>query len=192
MKTTITNSNGFTLIEVLVAIFIFAVGLLGIAGLQIVAKQNNFDAVQRTTAALLANEIAEKIRANPASAHVYISSQPDLANPVDPLPTTVCSDTAQCSTDNLARSDLREWYSAILGASKQNDAGDALGGLISPSACISSVTNTAGEVVGYDIAIAWRGKSPLANPISSSCGEDEDVYGTGNLFRRVIVFTIAV
>lgn len=190
MNMTIAKSSGFSLIEVLFAIFIFAVGLLGIAGLQLFAKQNNFDAVQRTSAALLVNEIAEKIRANPASAALYASSVTDLANAT--LPTTVCTKATACTSDNLAAFDLRNWYEAILGVSEQSSGGNSVGGLVSPSACISSVTNAVGEVVGYDIAIAWRGKAAMTNPTSSACGEDPDVYGTDNVYRRVIVFSIAV
>lgn len=188
------KSNGFSLIEVLIAVFIFAVGLLGVAGLQLFAKQNNFDAIQRTAAALLASEIAEKMRANPSSAHMYISNVPDIANATD-LPTTECTISSQCTSDDLAYSDLRLWYEAILGSSKENSDGEAIGGLVSPSACITPITETTASgtaTVGYNIAIAWRGKAPLANPTSSTCGEDESVYGAGNTYRRVIVFAIAL
>jgi type IV pilus assembly protein PilV len=192
MNITVVKSKGFSLVEVLFALFIFSVGLLGIAGLQIVAKQNSFDAVQRTTAALLASEIAEKIRANPAQGARYVASVTNL--PTATLPTTNCSSAAPCTPENLASYDLKIWYQAILGASKVHD-GNSAGGLVSPSACITEVTETIAGVtttVGYTIAIAWRGKTPLANPTANTCGQDPAVYGTGNAYRRLLVFSIAV
>lgn len=196
MNTSIVKSKGFSLIEVLFAVFIFAVGLLGIAGLQIAAKQNSFDAIQRTTAALLASEIAEKIRANSANGSAYVASVADIPSNTDQIPTTDCSGGTPCIGADLAAYDLKNWYQAISGASKQNAAGDSTGGLVSPSACISAITETDTEgnvkTTGYTIAIAWRGKMPMSNPAASTCGEDPAVYGTDNAYRRLLVFTIAV
>ena len=48
-----TRARGFTLIEVLVTVFVMGVGLLALAGLQIIAKKASFDAAQRTLAAML-------------------------------------------------------------------------------------------------------------------------------------------
>ena len=55
---------GFTLIEVLVAVLIFSVGMLGLAGLQITATQANHSAYLRSIATILANDMADKMRAN--------------------------------------------------------------------------------------------------------------------------------
>ena len=58
------SQRGFTLIEVLVALFVLSVAILGIAGLQVTSKQTNFESVQRTNATFLAQELLERIRAN--------------------------------------------------------------------------------------------------------------------------------
>ena len=55
---------GLTLIEVLVAVLVIAVGLLGLAGLQAGALQSNRIAYERTQASLLAYDITERMRAN--------------------------------------------------------------------------------------------------------------------------------
>ncbi|MGD8560160.1 MAG: prepilin-type N-terminal cleavage/methylation domain-containing protein, partial [Gammaproteobacteria bacterium] len=54
------NCKGFTIVEVLVSIIIFSIGLIGIARLQVVSKQSNYDAVQRVTATTIAEEIIAK------------------------------------------------------------------------------------------------------------------------------------
>ena len=58
------NLRGFTLIEVLIAMIIFAIGMLGLAGLQTRALQDNQDAYLRTQAIFLANDMGDRIKAN--------------------------------------------------------------------------------------------------------------------------------
>ena len=56
--------KGFTLVEVLVALVIFAVGLLGIAALHIEGLNAGRTALNRTQAVALASDLADRIRAN--------------------------------------------------------------------------------------------------------------------------------
>lgn len=49
--------RGFTLIEVLVSLLIFSVGILGLAGFQAQVTRNSVDASERGRAALMANEL---------------------------------------------------------------------------------------------------------------------------------------
>ena len=59
-----TTSAGFTLIEVLVALLIVALGMLGNAMLQLQGMKNSNDAYIRSQVGIIAFEIADKIRAN--------------------------------------------------------------------------------------------------------------------------------
>ena len=67
MNTTqIYNRNkGFSLLEVLIAIVILSIGLLGIAAMQVVSMKNNHSAYLRSQASLLAYEFSDIIRSNP-------------------------------------------------------------------------------------------------------------------------------
>tara|TARA_B100001250_G_scaffold332268_1_gene297619 strand:- start:4493 stop:5062 length:570 start_codon:yes stop_codon:yes gene_type:complete len=60
----ITSSSGFTLIEVLVALLIVALGMLGNAMLQLQGMKNSNDAYMRSQIGIIASEIADKVRAN--------------------------------------------------------------------------------------------------------------------------------
>ncbi|WP_227539330.1 MULTISPECIES: type IV pilus modification protein PilV [Marinobacter] len=62
------KSQGFTLIEILVTVFILAIGLLGLAGLLVDGMRNNQGAYLRTQASILAYDMADRIRANRAQA----------------------------------------------------------------------------------------------------------------------------
>ena len=106
-------NKGFTLIEVLVAILIFAIGMLGMAGLQLKAHQSTSFAHARTTATLAASGLVERMRANIAGTnagnYAYVSD-------VDGLPAAVpaCNQIAGCGGANLmAQNDLREWLLSI-------------------------------------------------------------------------------
>jgi type IV pilus assembly protein PilV len=58
------TADGFTLIEILVTLVIISVGLLGIAGLHSMSLRNNFDALIRSHASALADEITDRMRTN--------------------------------------------------------------------------------------------------------------------------------
>lgn len=185
------RANGFSLVEVLFAVFILAVGILGIIGLQLMAKQNNYDAIQRTTAAALASDIAERIRMNNTAVGFYLSKLEPVGN-ITQIPTT-CNDPAgHCTNISIAEHDLATWHSLISGASDQTSAGENTGGLTEPSACITQDPLAKGGTVGtreIRIAIAWRGRSPLSNPAIDPCGTDPAGvrYGANNEYRRVFV-----
>jgi len=70
---TITSDSGFTLIEVLVALVIVALGMLGNAMLQLQGMKNSNDAYLRSQIGLFAYDIADKIRANRECQDVYLT-----------------------------------------------------------------------------------------------------------------------
>ena len=56
--------NGFTMLEVMIALLVFSLGLLGMAGLLAVSVQTNHSAYLRTQATFLAQSMADRMRAN--------------------------------------------------------------------------------------------------------------------------------
>ena len=73
------NTNGFTLLEVLIALLIFSLGLLGMAGLLVVSVQTNHSAFLRSQATFLSQSIADRMRAN-VSAGLGGRLQQDIPN----------------------------------------------------------------------------------------------------------------
>lgn len=56
--------RGFTMIEVLVAVLVLAIGLLGVAGVQLVSMQQTVNSTLRSEATMYAQTVAERLRAN--------------------------------------------------------------------------------------------------------------------------------
>jgi len=65
------NQRGFSLVEVLIALIIMSVGMLGIAGLYVQSMQAGRTALFRHHAVTLAGDVADRIRANPTAKVVY-------------------------------------------------------------------------------------------------------------------------
>lgn len=66
--------KGFTLLEVLVSLIIFAIGFLGLAGMQMMSMRDNHTSYLRTKAVFLTTDITDKIRANTAFAYNQASN----------------------------------------------------------------------------------------------------------------------
>lgn len=91
--------RGIGLIEVLVAMFILAIGVLGAAAMQMNALKFNQNAAQRSQATFLAYEIADSMRANRAAA---LAGNYDLAlSAATPTGTTI------------PQTDLGRWRAAL-------------------------------------------------------------------------------
>ena len=98
-----SDQNGFTLIEVLVAVLVLTIGLLGLAGLQVTALRNNHNAYLRSQVSQLAYDLSDRIRANPIGLRTGSYDNPTAAQ------TAACLTTTGCSTAELARHDVYEW-----------------------------------------------------------------------------------
>lgn len=179
---------GFSLLEVLIAVFVLSIGLLGIAGLQHTSKRSNYEAVQRATATMLAEDIIERIRSNAGQMTVYTNNGAGRTLTGTTMGATDCAGAA-CDAATLALYDLYEFEQALIGVTEVSAANTNTGGLAFPTACIDGPAVVPGEVT---VAIAWRGLTRLANPIISTCGDATGLYddgATANVFRRVLVLT---
>ncbi len=65
------NQSGFSLVEVLIALVIMSVGMLGIAGLYVESMQAGRTSIFRHNAVTVASDVADRIRANPSAGAAY-------------------------------------------------------------------------------------------------------------------------
>ena len=96
------EEKGFTLIEVLVAILIVGVGVLGVAGMQVVSLQQNRNALFRDTGLQLANDIIDRMRANNEISYGPVAFEDAPSFSVN------CLD-APCNPTEMSEFDLAQW-----------------------------------------------------------------------------------
>ncbi len=110
------------MIELLVAVLVMGIGVLGITGLQMVSLQNNRGALLRSEAVMLAYDMMDRIRANPTGlvpgllySGVGIGSGPPAAN--------------DCNANNCSSAQMISFDQAVWKC--------ALGSYIEDGACIA-------------------------------------------------------
>lgn len=105
------HQSGVTLIEVLVTMLVLAIGLLGLAGLQAQGLQSNNRAYMRSQAAILAYDMADRMRGNLSN---YLN---DYANIDGTEADPGCINTAPvCTAAQIAQYDGWAWSTAARAA----------------------------------------------------------------------------
>ena len=182
--------SGFTLIEALVTAFILAVGIMGIVSLLSISKVSQHESIQRTRAVVLAGDILERIRRNPAGMSVYNVglSAPlgDASRGTEPVPN--CH-SATCSKTELAAHDLWTWERLLDGASAiVTDGGASTVGLSAVSACIDFTADDGRQNTGIvDVVIQWQGLQETADAVISAGTVCGDATAEDTTRRQVIV-----
>lgn len=102
------NNKGFTLLEVLVALVVLSVGMLGIAALYVDSVSRGRSALARTKAVVLVADMADRIRANSIAGAAYGGAAADNG----------CADGAAagsklCTPAEMAAHDLMLWQATI-------------------------------------------------------------------------------
>ena len=100
--------RGVSLIEVLMAVLIFTIGLIGLASLMMMAARSNHAAYQRTQVTFLADGMADRMRANPLG--LWSGSYNEKKYPVSG--STDC-ERAACNPASLAIRDKQVWSSLL-------------------------------------------------------------------------------
>ena len=126
-----SGSGGFTLLEVLIALVVLSIGLLGIAGLQGVGLRSSHGAYLSSQASLLAYDMADRIRTNPQTVATYHGFS------------TTTVDCAAPPATPLAAADLAQWACAVE-ALLPNGSGTIVG--------VAAADGT----INYTIAIQWE------------------------------------
>ena len=175
--------RGFSLLELLIALVVFSVGLLAVAGLQTVSKQANYEGLQRTTAAQIANGLLEDIRSNGDAVDVYLAAGELGSGARGNEPAPSCSVGSECNSAQKAAHDLWVWEQMIDGNLESN-AGVGTGGLVLPAMCVTGPI--AGGAGIYQVTIVWRGSASITSAVNNNCGALSGNYGANNEFRRII------
>ena len=169
------RSQGVSMLEVLVAIFVLTIGLLGTASMQSQMQTTQVESYQRAQAIVLLQEMVDRINANREDVANYVAADLGLS-------------AQDCSTPaTVAGKDLCEWNNALFGASEMKGT-QTLGAMTGARGCITNpVTTMPREVV---VAVVWQGMRPTVAPGGTTCGQN--LYGTGDKTRRAMIARITI
>lgn len=148
---------GVSMIEILVALLIVSIGVLGYAGLQLRALNSTEDAHYRTQATALAQDVIERMAANPRGQNGYTTgSDWPLETPTSGMPNTwgTCLGANDCTPAQMAVSDIEQarWFAAQM----------LPGGRVRAQQCAGAQ--------GVCVTVAWGNASPAdCNPLRDQC-----------------------
>lgn len=102
------RTGGFTLIEVLIALLILAIGVLGVAALQFKGLRYSHDANIRSQINFLAWDIADRMRLNRANAAAYTDADEN------PYTSTGDTNVTACGGGDIdVQADLDCWHDLV-------------------------------------------------------------------------------
>jgi type IV pilus assembly protein PilV len=141
--------RGFTLIEVLIALVIMSVGMLGIAGLYVHSMQAGRTSVLRHNAVTLAGDIADRIRANPRAGAAY-----GLAGANN----NCVNGGVDCTIGQMAANDIFLWDQQAAATLPNGQVNVVFNnGVVPPTYQITLTWTEPGEVLNYSITIPVLG-----------------------------------
>ena len=150
------SEAGFGLIEVMAAVMVLEIGAIGFAALQMRSMQVSGDSYYRTQAMAIAQDLAERMRANDdaSATTVYLNAASWTGTPS----TTSCI-TASCNPAAMAAFDVANVRTTAQTLLPQ--------GLVNMEACIGSSRTC--------VYVAWDGLQPTSGT-SGQCVNAAGIY----------------
>jgi len=141
------------MVEVLVALVVLSIGLLGIAALLLNSLQSGRTAIYRTQAVNLSADLADRIRANRLAQNGYATLFGDAAVEV-----AACFTTGGCNEGDLAASDLARWKASLAQLLPNGQGQVAV-----------TLPVATGEPTNYVITVRWAESGEVA-PVTYTIG----------------------
>ncbi|WP_310451319.1 type IV pilus modification protein PilV [Sulfuritalea sp.] len=209
-RTTISAKHrGYSLLEVLITMFVIAIGLLGLVGLQARALTAEVESASRGQALMLVNEMADRMESNlaqlktPAGSATYdqlsggsktvfgtgYTNSCVTGNPASLSDQAeCCKTTAQGGTKNsVAESDICEWDLALKGIGETTGSASKIGGLAGARGCVFLQATSV-----YEINVVWQGRDATGAVASDlTCGNTAITAGRRGISRRIWVANLS-
>lgn len=176
------RQSGFTMIEVLISLVVFAVAILGMSSLQIRSFSTSMDLSQRAVMTSTVQNLASRVRSNPEGSAAYVGTfNQSLCNAG---PATNCSDrkggvAASCTAAQVANFDR---WAAFCGATGSSGLQKAVADWSISISCTDSASDCSAPAAQMRVAASWsrrrtRVDSLLTNTVAA------DVLDTGGSTR---------
>ncbi len=141
---TVRGLSGFSLVEVLIALVIMSVGMLGIAGLYVQGMQAGRTSTFRHHAVTLTSDIADRIRANPTAGATY-----NHAAGAGGTPHNCVDGGVDCTVTEMAENDIFLWNA------------QAVDTLPAGTVEVAHTPASLGAPQSYQITVRWNEPNPL-------------------------------
>lgn len=153
IKRICARQSGFSLVEVLIALVIMSVGMLGIAGLYVESMQAGRTSIFRHNAVTIASDVADRIRANPSAGAFYEG---------DPGNNNCVLGNVDCDPEQMAANDIDLWKIQAGGMLPNGDVAITYDDNVTPPTYEIVISwDEAGETQSYTILIP-AAASPVA------------------------------
>ncbi len=149
--------HGFSMIEVLVALFVLSIGLLGLAALQTTGLKLNHQSYERTQATLQAYDIIDRMRTNKSGTGDTVNTTYDNVSLGSAPGTTDCATATVppgCSGTELAQYDLRQWNTANAGLLAEGRGAICKGAYTNDANNYPTGCTPSGSI--YRVAVTWK------------------------------------
>jgi type IV pilus assembly protein PilV len=187
--------KGFSMLEVLVALLVTMLGLLGIAALQVKAQQAEMESYQRAQALIIMSDIVDRINVNRSTVSCFlITTNTTAGTPFMGVAGTghmTTPPSCSASTPNYnsqAEEAITELDSLLEGAAETLAGAEItnVGAMIGGRACISYDASTEiGEASGtglITVVVTWQAMGDLIPPIANCAN---GLYGSETKRRAV-------
>jgi type IV pilus assembly protein PilV len=187
----IRRNAGFSMMEVLIAMLVSLLGLLGIAALQVKAQQAEMESYQRAQALIIMSDIVDRITVHRVTASCFvITTNTTTGTPFMGVAGSGHMATPSCSASTTTYNDqaddaINELDSLLEGAAETLSGSNA-GAMLGARACISYDSST--ELSGvagtgfYTVVVTWQALGDLVPP-TANCANG--LYGDETKRRAV-------
>ncbi len=135
------SQRGFSLVEVLIALIIMSVGMLGLASLYVQSMQAGRTSLFRHSAVTLAGDVADRIRANPTAVAAYTGVGANAG---------CIGGNTNCSNVQMAAQDILLWKQQAVDSLPNGDVTITIDNTVNPPVYTVAVTwDEPGEQLNY-------------------------------------------
>jgi len=172
-----SRESGFTLIEVMVALIILAIGVMGVAALQMSTYRQLQTSHNFAAAAMLAGNMGDRMMANPAQVLANAYNHTDAGN----TPKDCAANT--CTVAEMAAYDVDQWQTRVTG---DIDNGTKIPGSLPSGA--GAVAREAGTT-NFRVIVRWD--DDLSGSTDTDCAalDPNDVQDPDDLDCFVLTMT---
>ncbi|MCU4676282.1 type IV pilus modification protein PilV [Catenovulum sp. 2E275] len=173
--------KGFSLVELLVAMAVMAIGIAGAIATQATAKRDSVDAGQRSSAMIIAHDMLERIRLNPTQVVNYQGTQYGTADFTITTP-VACDNSSTCTSAELAGYDKQQWHLLLSKGQINHSEVYKTPVLLKPTGCVEYNNGLVTVVVSWLSRDSTEDAANLNSAFAQGCGQASNQ-------RRQVVYT---